>query len=110
VLDALGTARRIALDEGGVPGREVLAGLATLPRERVGELLTLADDVRRRASGEAAAVEVLFNAKKCGCSEDCHFCSQSARYATDVVAEPLREAHEFLAAAREARERGAAEF
>jgi biotin synthase len=110
VLDALGTARRIALDEGGVPGREVLAGLATLPRERVGELLTLADDVRRRASGETAAVEVLFNAKKGGCSEDCHFCSQSARYATDVVAEPLRAAHEFLAAAREARERGAAEF
>jgi biotin synthase len=110
VLDALGTARRIALDQDGVLGREVLAGLAALPREDVGGLLTLADDVRRRASGEAAAVEVLFNAKKGGCSEDCHFCSQSARYATDVVAEPLRETHEFLAAAREARDRGAAEF
>lgn len=110
MLDALGTARRIALDEDGVLGREVLAGLAALPREDVGGLLTLADEVRRRASGEAAAVEVLFNAKKGGCSEDCHFCSQSARYATDVVAEPLRETHEFLAAAREARDRGAAEF
>ena len=110
MLDALGTARRVALDEDGVLEREVLAGLAALPREDVGGLLTLADDVRRRASGEAAAVEVLYNAKKGGCSEDCHFCSQSARYATDVVAEPLRETHEFLAAAREARERGAAEF
>ena len=88
----------------------MLAGLAALPREQVGDLLTLADDVRRRASGDDAAVEVLFNAKKGGCSEDCHFCSQSARYATDVVAEPLREAHEFLDAAREARDRGAGEF
>jgi biotin synthase len=110
VLDALPTARRIALDEDGVLSRDVLTGLAVLPREEVGGLLTLADDVRRRASGNAAAVEVLFNAKKGGCSEDCHFCSQSARYATDVLAEPLRETHEFLEAAREARDRGAAEF
>ena len=110
MLDALGTARRIALEEGGSPEREVLAGLAALPREQVGDLLTLADEVRRRASGDAAAVEVLFNAKKGGCSEDCHFCSQSARYATNVVAEPLRATHEFLEAAREARARGAAEF
>src|ERR1700677_3185126 len=110
VLDALPTARRIALDEDGVLSRDVLAGLAALPREEVGGLLTLADDVRRRASGNAAAVEVLFNAKKGGCSEDCHFCSQSARYATDVLAEPLRETREFLDAAREARDRGAAEF
>jgi biotin synthase len=110
VLDALETARRIVLEEAEVLDRDVLAGLAALRREQVGELLTLADDVRRRASGDAAAVEVLFNAKKGGCSEDCHFCSQSARYATDVVAEPLRETHEFLAAAREARDRGAAEF
>jgi biotin synthase len=110
VLDALPTARRIALDEDGVLGRDVLAGLAALPREDVGGLLTLADDVRRRATGDAAAVEVLFNAKKGGCSEDCHFCSQSARYATDVLAEPLRETHEFLDAAREAHARGAGEF
>jgi len=110
VLDALPTARRIALDEDGVLSRDVLAGLAVLPREEVGGLLTLADDVRRRASGDAAAVEVLFNAKKGGCSEDCHFCSQSARYATDVLAEPLRETHEFLEAAREAHARGAGEF
>ncbi len=110
MLDALPTARRIALDENGVLGRDVLAGLAALPREDVGGLLTLADDVRRRASGDAAAVEVLFNAKKGGCSEDCHFCSQSARYATDVLAEPLRETHEFLEAAREAHARGAGEF
>ncbi len=108
--DALAAARRIALEEAGTLGRDVLAALGALPREQVGDLLTLADEVRRRASGDDAAVEVLFNAKKGGCSEDCHFCSQSARYATDVVAEPLREANEFLDAAREARDRGAGEF
>ena len=108
--DALATARRIALDDEGILGRAELSALAALPREQVGEVLTLADDVRQRASGDAAAVEVLFNAKKGGCSEDCHFCSQSARYATDVVAEPRRATHEFLDAAREARERGAGEF
>jgi len=110
VFDALATARRLALDEDTALEREVLAALTMLPREDVGGLLTLADDVRRRASGEAAAVEVLFNAKKGGCSEDCHFCSQSARYATDVIAEPLRETREFVAAAQAARDRGAGEF
>jgi biotin synthase len=110
VLDVLGTARRIVLEEERVLERDMLAALTELPREEVGGLLTLADDVRRRTSGESAAVEVLFNAKKGGCSEDCHFCSQSARYATDVVPEPLRATGEFLDAAREARARGAAEF
>ncbi|HEV8020196.1 MAG TPA: radical SAM protein, partial [Candidatus Lustribacter sp.] len=110
MLDVLGTARRIVLEEERVLERDMLAALTELPREEVGGLLTLADDVRRRTSGESAAVEVLFNAKKGGCSEDCHFCSQSARYATDVVPEPLRATGEFLDAAREARARGAAEF
>jgi biotin synthase len=110
VSDALATARRIALDEDGIIGRDVLEGLAALPREQVPALLELADEVRARTWGDEAAVEVLFNAKKGGCSEDCHFCSQSARYATDVITEPLRETHEFLEAARDARERGAAEF
>jgi biotin synthase len=110
VFDALGTARRIVLEEERLIGRDVLEALAALPREQVSDLLTLADDVRRRASGDEAALEVLFNAKKGGCSEDCHFCSQSARFASDVVAEPLKEAHEFLAAAHEARNRGAVEF
>jgi biotin synthase len=87
-----------------------LAELATLPREDVPELLRLADDVRRAFYGNKAGVEVLFNAKKGGCSEDCHFCSQSARYASDVVPEPLHTVADFVDAAREAHTRGAGEF
>jgi biotin synthase len=52
----------------------------------------------------------LFNAKRGGCSEDCHFCSQSARYASDVAAEPLQTVESFLDAARAAHARGAGEF
>lgn len=60
--------------------------------------------------GNQAALEVLFNAKRGGCSEDCHFCSQSARYASDVQAEPLQSVESFVDAARAAHERGAGEF
>jgi biotin synthase len=72
--------------------------------------LALADDVRSRYFGNAVAVEVLYNAKKGGCSEDCNFCSQSARYATDVEAEPLSTVEGFVTAARDAYARGAGEF
>src|SRR5581483_8791063 len=55
-------------------------------------------------------VEVLYNAKRGGCSEDCNFCSQSARFAAGVEAEPLSSVEGFLEAARDAYERGAAEL
>ncbi|MDQ2908626.1 MAG: biotin synthase BioB [Candidatus Eremiobacteraeota bacterium] len=103
-------ARRTALDERRALARPQLEALGALPAADIADLLALADEVRRSAYGNDAAVEVLFNAKKGGCSEDCHFCSQSARYASDVLPEPLRPAREFVDAAREARMRGAAEF
>jgi biotin synthase len=73
-------------------------------------LLALADEVRALYCGNGVAVEVLYNAKKGGCSEDCNFCSQSARFATDVEPEPLGSIEGFLDAARDAYERGAAEL
>jgi biotin synthase len=73
-------------------------------------LLTLANDVRADACGSSVGVEVLFNAKKGGCSEDCNFCSQAARYATDVVPERLQSVESFVRAATDAHERGATEF
>ncbi len=107
---AVAAARRTVLDDGGPLTRDGLEALAAMPQPDVADLLVLADEVRVRAYGNEAAVEVLFNAKKGGCSEDCHFCSQSARFATDVAPEPLRPAEEFVAAARDARQRGAGEF
>jgi biotin synthase len=90
--------------------RALLEALAALPSSDVPELLALADEVRARYCGDGIAVEVLYNAKKGGCSEDCNFCSQSARYASDVDAEPLSSVAGFLQAARAAHARGASEF
>ena len=107
---AVAAARRTALDRSAPVGRAGLEALAAMPQTGIADLLALADEVRLRTYGNEAAVEVLFNAKKGGCSEDCHFCSQSARFATDVAPQPLRPAAEFVAAAHAAHERGAAEF
>jgi biotin synthase len=90
--------------------RELLFELAQLSQEHVPELLGLADDVRNAFCGNGIAVEVLYNAKRGGCSEDCNFCSQSARFASDVDAEPLSSVEGFLHAAKDAYERGAGEL
>jgi biotin synthase len=103
-------ARGEVLERGQPAERDLLAALSALPAEAVPDLLRLADDVRSRYCGNAIAVEVLYNAKRGGCSEDCNFCSQSARYATDVDAEPLSSVEGFVTAAREAYARGAGEF
>jgi biotin synthase len=90
--------------------RETLTELANWPAERTPELLEIAGKVREAASGTHVFLEVLYNAKKGGCSEDCHFCSQAARYATGVEPERLGTVDDFLAAARDAARRSAGEF
>lgn len=52
----------------------------------------------------------LFSIKTGGCSEDCKYCSQSARYGTDTPREPLKPLAEVLAAAEAAKARGATRF
>jgi biotin synthase len=103
-------ARARTLERGLPADRDLLAGLAGVAHDDVADLLALADDVRNRNCGNAIAVEVLYNAKRGGCSEDCNFCSQSARFATDVAPEPLSPVEGFVEAARAAHLRGAGEF
>lgn len=103
-------ARRTVLGERRSLDRAQLEALASDPAVALDDLLRLANDVRAAYCGNTTGVEVLFNAKKGGCSEDCHFCSQSARFATDVPAEPLHEVDDFVTAARTASARGAGEF
>lgn len=103
-------ARRRVLEQREAADNELLLALAQLPAKEVPALLALADEVRERYCGSGINVEVLFNAKKGGCSEDCNFCSQSARFASDVEAEPLSTVEGFLEAARDAHERGAGEL
>lgn len=52
----------------------------------------------------------LFSIKTGGCSEDCKYCSQSARHDTSVEREPLKPLADVLAAARQAKARGASRF
>ncbi len=91
-------------------GRDLLVHLAALPESELPELLSLADEVRALHCGDGIAVEVLYNAKRGGCSEDCNFCSQSARYASDVEPDVLSSVEGFVEAARDAHARGAGEF
>jgi biotin synthase len=107
---AIDAARKRVLDEELAADRALLERIAAMPQRDVPDLLGLADAARERFCGNAIAVEVLYNAKKGGCSEDCHFCSQSARFATGVEPETPSKAEGFLEAARDAHRRGAAEF
>lgn len=52
----------------------------------------------------------LLSIKTGGCSEDCSYCSQSARYTTDVKAGRLMEKHEIMERAQAARASGSTRF
>lgn len=52
----------------------------------------------------------LLSVKTGGCSEDCSYCSQSARYDTELGRERLMPVDEVVAAARKAKEKGASRF
>lgn len=55
-------------------------------------------------------LSTLVSIKTGGCSEDCGYCSQSARHHTEVENLPMLSLEEVLAAARLAREKGASRF
>ncbi len=65
---------------------------------------------RENFDPNAVQVSILLSIKTGGCSEDCGYCPQAARYHTDVENEPLMALDEVLAAAREAKEAGASRF
>lgn len=52
----------------------------------------------------------LLSIKTGGCPEDCAYCPQSARYSTEVEAEPLLDTEAVLAAARAAKANGSTRF
>jgi biotin synthase len=66
--------------------------------------------VRLARCGAEVEVEGILSAKTGGCPEDCHFCSQSARFSSPLRASPLVAPDEVLAAARETARLGASEF
>jgi biotin synthase len=61
-------------------------------------------------SGNEVQLCTLLSIKTGGCSEDCGYCAQSARYTTGVKAEKLMPKSEILSAALTAKENGSTRF
>lgn len=87
---------------------EEIEGIYNLP---LLELIYRAATVHRKYH-ETGEVQVctLLSIKTGGCPEDCAYCPQSARYRTDVDAEPMLDAETILSSARKAREAGSTRF
>jgi biotin synthase len=96
---------------------------SSAPRQwRLDEVLALYDmplmDLIWRAQGvhrenfdpNAVQRSALLSVKTGGCSEDCSYCSQSARYDTDTERERLMPLNEVIAAAQAAKDKGASRF
>jgi biotin synthase len=65
---------------------------------------------RENFDPNAVQVSTLLSIKTGGCSEDCGYCPQAARYHTEVEDEPLMKLDDVLTAAQEAKDNGASRF
>lgn len=65
---------------------------------------------RAHHNPRAVQLSSLLSIKTGGCPEDCAYCPQSSRYATEVENQPLMPLQEVIAAARQAKESGAERF
>ncbi len=90
--------------------RALAERLVAIPDAELPQLITFAHEVRLAWMGPAVEVESIISAKTGGCPEDCVFCSQSARYKTDVLREPMLPAQQLVELARRTRQLGGTEF
>lgn len=75
------------------------------------DLLYQAQGVHRQHfDPNTVQLSTLLSIKTGGCSEDCGYCSQSARYQTDIENQALMPLDEVIAAAEQAKARGATRF
>jgi biotin synthase len=75
------------------------------------DLLWRAQNVHRQHfDANAIQRSTLLSIKTGGCSEDCSYCAQSARYDTDLERERLMPVDEVVAAAQAAKDKGASRF
>ncbi|MGI9605049.1 MAG: biotin synthase BioB [Acidimicrobiales bacterium] len=110
MIERLHIARMALLENRRMLSADELTGLAELPSEHLGALAELAHEVRLAWAGDSVEVEGILSVKTGGCPEDCHFCSQSSAFDTEVKSTPFLETDEVLAAARETKATGATEF
>src|SRR3989441_12913998 len=76
-----------------------LAQFAALPPEAVPALAALAHEVRLAWCGPEVEVEGILSAKTGGCTENCSFRSQAARFSSPGKATPFLDADQIVAAA-----------
>jgi biotin synthase len=75
------------------------------------DLIHQAQTIRREHHNpNAVQVSTLLSIKTGGCSEDCGYCPQAARYHTEVENEPLMALDEVVKAAQAAKDNGASRF
>jgi len=65
---------------------------------------------RSRFDPNRIQVSTLLSIKTGACAEDCGYCSQSAKYNTELAAEKLLPVEEVVAAAKSAKDKGASRF
>ncbi|MEE9330809.1 MAG: biotin synthase BioB [Methylophilaceae bacterium] len=89
-------------------GVDEIVALYELP---FNDLLHRAQSVHRENfDPNAVQVSTLLSIKTGGCSEDCGYCPQAARYHTEVENEPMLPLDEVLIAAQAAKDSGASRF
>ncbi|MBE0428439.1 MAG: biotin synthase BioB [Thermoleophilia bacterium] len=84
--------------------------LTQIPEESVGDLIRLADRVRRRFASEKADLCSIVNARSGRCAEDCRFCAQSVHFDTEAPVFPMKPVKDILRAAVMAEAAGAHRF
>src|SRR5207342_3635678 len=103
-------AERALLDERRPLTRAEVLAVAQQPLDELPDLVALAHRVRLEYCGTEVELESLINGKSGACPEDCAFCSQSARFHTDVDVYPFLDLDQVLAAAHATRDAGATQF
>ncbi|MBI4843642.1 MAG: biotin synthase BioB [Nitrospirae bacterium] len=84
--------------------------LSALHGDDLQRLIGMANHARLKNRGNRVDLCSIVNAKSGGCSEDCHFCAQSARNKTGVEVYPLFTKKELFEAAVSARRLGVRRF
>lgn len=107
---ALVAAERALIDERRRLTREEALAVAKLPLDDLPFLVALAHTVRMAYCGPIVHLESLVNAKMGACPEDCKFCSQSARFPTDIDVYPFLDVDDIVATARATSDAGASHF
>ena len=88
-----------------------IAAIETLFAQPFNDLMYQAQNVHRRHfDPNAVQLSTLLSIKTGGCSEDCGYCSQSARFHTGLEAEPLMALDDVIEAAKAAKAKGATRF